>query len=652
MNFASLLLAVPMMARPVSLETDGESVKAFADRLSRASGAKIVAGPSVRNQILVAQIHEQPLEETLNRVARVLGASWQEKGGEITIFRRDEQEKAQATAELRAKIDAIRKWRDMPLPKPITESEARSLVIRAEASTRDFGLHRDQQKHFEEMSALMKQSPANLAAQTVRGDLDLNTIATVGRGRRYTFSSSPNRLQLPLRNGEKAIDRYLREIDLMRGACEASLERVPLSETTMDVRRWPDLVRSRPDRILLAAYRLPATPQILIRTYFVKGKLIVGWVSDSIDPSPVAKIPLPPADFEVDEDTARRSQSRMRMAWIPLDRPLIEKKVEPAAWVIGPLMRAYARARHKDLIACVPDDATNLSLLQNIEKKPLPILDRLCNRFMKWSEDDSGLLFEPDRPHEQRTQSMNRDAFWRLADSFIKSGKPTLTEAAEYLAQESVEPTCSSVLTRMTLVTTSVGWDFSYWAVAPVLRFWGSLPPRQREGTIAMSQVTGNARRALNEWVFGTNLGLQALEIDESDPEDGAGIARVEATERLPNGFPDDMTLTAKIESLSVIWQQSGDVRWASRMADAYPVLKPSEGPARPVALGSQRVLNMQFSAVKPMKLQVEEATSIADLKWIKVEELPADILAQLKEFAAKAKAGETRAKGTPPPVQ
>lgn len=652
MIVASLLLALPFLDRPVSIETNGDSVAALANQLSEKTGAKIKAGPSVRKQIVVVQVREKPLKQFLDKVGQALGATWTEQAGEITIHRTDAQEKGQIATELKAKIDALKEWRDAPQPRPMSEEEARSLVIRAEATTRDYYLQRNQEKHYKEMAALIRQSPGNRAAQMVRAGLDIDAIATVGNGRRLTFSSQPNRLQLPLKAAEKAIDQYFREIDMMRAASEASLARVPLSETTLDVRKWPDCVRSRPDRVLVAAYRLPKTPQILIRTYFVKGKLIVGWISDSIDPITVPKEPLPKVDFKVDDEVARRSVAMARLAWTSLDRPLYEKHVEPASWVLGPLLRAYADARQKDLVACVPDAAIDSSLTQNVDKQAMPALERLTRPYMAWREDGDTICFEPDRPHEQRSLAMDREAFWRLSDSFLKAGKPSLTEAAEYLAQGPVEPTCSNLQTRMTLMTTGVAWDFSFWGTAPVLRFWGSLPPKLRDGTILMSQVNGTARKALNEWVFGTNLGLQALEIDENDPEDGSSIARLEASERLPNGFPDDMLLTSKIDSIDVVWQQSGEAQWPSRLEDVYNLLDPTYQERGPVALGKQRVLKMEFSDRRSMRLQIDEPTGIEGLKWGKVGDLPADILTKLKAYAAKAKASETpKIKSTPPPA-
>lgn len=652
MIVASLLLALPFLDRPVSIETNGDSVAALADQLSEKTGAKIKAGPSVRKQIMVVQVREKPLKQFLDQVGQALGATWTEQAGEITIYRTDAQEKGQIATELKAKIDALERWRDAPQPRPMSKEEARSLVIRAEATTRDYYLQHNQEKHYKEMAALILQSPGNRAAQMVRAGLDIDAIATVGNGRRLTFSSQPNRLQLPLKAGERAIDQYFREIDMMRAASEASLERVPLSETTLDVRKWPDSVRSRPDRVLVAAYRLPKTPQILIRTYFVKGKLIVGWISDSIDPVAVPKEPLPKVDFKVADDVARRSVAMTRLAWTSVDRPLYEKHVEPASWVLGPLLRGYAEARKKDLVACVPDAAIDSSLIQNIDKHAMPTLERLTRAYMVWREDGDTVYFKPDRPHEQRVVAMDREAFWRLSDSFLKAGKPSFTAAAEYLAQGPVEPTCSNLQTRMTLMTTGVAWDFSFWGTAPVLRFWGSLPPKQREGTILMSQVNGTARKALNEWVFGTNLGLQALDIDENDPEDGGSIARLEASERLPNGFPDDMLLTSKIDSIDVVWQQSGEAQWPSRLEDAYNLLDPTYQDRGPVALGTQRVLKMEFSDRRSMRLQIDEPTGGEGLTWGKIGDLPGDILAKLKAYAAKAKASETpKIKSTPPPA-
>lgn len=281
----------------------------------------------------------------------------------------------------------------------------------------------------------------------------------------------------------------------------------------------------------------------------------------------------------------------------------------------------------------------------------MTVLNSLMNLYGTWTERDGSLIISPDNPAESRMRSMDRDAFWKYVATMEQDGHPKLESAGEYFAQESIEPICDNVLSRACMIQTGQAMNFAFWGSAPILKFWGSLPAPVREKTTTIGQLGGSAKVALNQWIYGTNLGLQALDVDSDDPGSGWEVGRLEPTERFPNGLPAEMTVTCSIEKIPIIWQRYDESKWSSRLEDCYDLVDRSDSATNRVALASGRVLNLRFSYEKVMRVQLEEPTRDSNLQWIPVDKLPTDTLKELRDLKAKAKPSERPVRGTPPPA-
>lgn len=651
---ASLLIClIDRLDRPVDFSCSGASVLEVARQLSIATDLKIKAGPTVKSETLVAAVHEMPVRVLLDRVAEALQASWKEEAGEIILFRSDRQDRDQAARERQMRLDALKKWQDAPLPSEFTEEKAKSIIQRAENSTKLYPPESGKTgEHQLEMVAIAKESPGYRASIFLRKVLDLNAVAEVRKGRRVVFSSQPNGLQKALKKAEPVIDRFTTEMSLMEPYAEASLSRVPESQTALDPRKWPTMMNGRPDRAIVAAYRLPGVPQIPVRTYFVAKNQIVGWVSDSIDPNPSQPKLLPLAKFSLPKELTDTTQNFGDPEHVGYGRSLIERKVEPAAWVCGPLLEGYAKARKLDLVASLSDSAINWSSYQYMEPgAEMMVLSGIVRRYCVWQEKDGVLVVSPALPAESRSNTFDRDRFWTLSRKFLEAKRPRLELAAEYLADEPVEPVNESILSRMSLWTTGVPWSFGFWGTAPPLRFWGRLPKSAQNGSITVGRLTARARAAIDEWIFGTNLALQALEVDVTVPNSGYDIRRLEPTERFPSGLPSEMSITSKVAEIDTIWRRyDNSVPIPDRLDYAYYLLPELERPELSLALEKQRLLTMYFFDSPEMRVESEEPPSPAGLKWLSPKALPAEALSRLRAAAKKYATDSSTVRGTPPP--
>lgn len=651
---ASLLLSlVDPLDRPIDFESLGGSVPEVARQLSNASELKIKAGPSVKAETLIVNVHDMPIRKLLDHVSSALLASWKQEAGEVVIYRTDKQEREQAAAERKAILHALKKWQDTPLPAPFTDENARSIVERVETATRRFDPRSGLTAQFNvEMNALAKEAPGYRGSIYLRKIFDLNMLADVKKGRRIVFSSRPGRLQKPLKNGEAVLDRFAQEMAVMQPFAAASVSRVPETDYAMDVRRWPAGLKGRPDRVLAAAYRIQGIPMLGVRTYFVSGNQIVGWVSDTINPDPSEPKLLPPAKFSIDDALVKLTQNPANGRMAATGLALVKSKTEPAGWIVGPLLDSYAKARKLDLVASVADGAINMSMNMYLDgKNDMPGLNVLTRRFFDWTEKDGVLVISPKTPVQSRAETFDRARFWDLSAMFLGDGRPRLETVADYLAQESVEPVHDNLLSRMALWTTGVQWNFGFWGTSPILRFWGRMPASSRISSVTVGQLTPGARVALDDWIFGTNLALQAIEVDPEDRASGMDIRRLEPTERFSEGLPSELPLMFRIEDNDVIWQTDGEnPPWSDRLDFAYTILDSAQPVQVRVAHEKQRLWKMFFNNDTAMRVEIDEPTSPAGMKMMSPKDLPAGILDRLRAAEKKYKSQTSTVRGTPPP--
>lgn len=577
------MLFLALLAPTITLIVPGAPPEQVLAEVSRQTGEHYAAAKDVRDDILALQVSAMSADEFRQRIARVTSAVWRrpQKGHwilERPLSMTREQEAGEERERVR-RVRALIEERYQSLPSWSTGHIA-SLLVGSAAASDD--MHASdgarQQVGLARYMELRRENPAGRAMRRLMHSLSDAELQSVKPGDRAVYSTSPNSMQRSLGPvGQEAL-RLFNEENL---------------SWTSQIRA--DRILSSPDRYSDPRYGpknyQPAT-KLLLSTRISTGAFSVvlmaldvhGWVvGQTMDYYPYQNSFAPetkgikeatlPANEEAHEAMiAAFAWNAGRTSWAGLSRdPLWRKwsakffapdRNDPVSWWAGPRLIDLALSQRLQLVACVPDYATDF-VPPDLMASPNEAASFARAVQAQWrvsmSTDERCLEVMPALPVQARKDRLNRAAL----TAFVKAVKETGANLENVSAYVLAQPSLTALLQLDRLYVAS-GLDaqgeltpreqFTFFNI-PMLRLYGSLSRQQRNvlwnaGSLSLRELSSESKAALHRLAYGWNYRMPSL-LDvqlpaQPDAEIVLDHALQEPTEALPNGVPASTMLVGR----------------------------------------------------------------------------------------------------------
>lgn len=593
MTFAALLLGA--LAPTVSAQSDAIRVDALLKDLSIQSRTKLECAPDVGREAVVVQFRDEPSDEVLDRLAKVVGAEWSEREGARRLHRSPELLKREAAAE-RSRLAG--QWKllfdgilaEIEKMPPVDDNFADILV--GAGSTGD---DRDPESADRTARQLLQTNPAARTVAKLLAAWDPARFFELRIGERVVFSDVPTAMQRGIpRAWNPAWSEHKRNLELLFRAKERAAGRAKrlgyyglpelgpstlesgYGKTVLSLSRFGQLditwtlitVDRQGQGLFFASGRIPdagrrlfpATPGGGAPLEFTPEQRAFAFMSANIGYASAGGMP----ELKLPDGTVVRPSYGISMAESQGKPPdlglakLLSDPVErdPAGPLAGELLRQIARKEQRPLIALVSDGGV-LALMRSLNGAPVPtdkaILSILTQDQVDPAariphaevlDDSRWMLLRPYFPVAARQARFDRGALKSLFQALRLKGSLTLADGVVYL-RASARPTFGS-LDMLCLIHANPQIpreDFPR-GFSEALAFLAALTPAQIELLEArgstLRDLAPAQRETIRRWVF-DGYRSDGLENRVINPQ--AGPLAQDPTERYPNGLPLDATV-------------------------------------------------------------------------------------------------------------
>jgi hypothetical protein len=601
----TVLLAI---ASGVSCSADAITVKDLVGALAAESKQDLRCDVTLRNEPLIVQFENQPLETVMEQIAKVTGAEWVVIDKARVLKRTVPAGKAEQASErdrlllLAGKMQKELGARVGQLPK-FDASQAEELcdASRYNDASREFSITNyirlgeiNPLNRFA-VASFLRFSPADLLKFPLE--------------KRIVFSDVPNQMQRPLTANPGALDELRRGITLVEKATDKFKSRVPYG--SVPEVGYGRLSGNGYGKVLFGLTRRgPATFHYMVQVIDGAGYVATKVESDfpdmntilgAVPPETGKALELSPLTKDFCSLTTLRGMSMgMTTPIVMPDRSIVyanagitmseakgflpspelkaalrePTKVDPVGIVLGGPLRQFATSQKQSLIASIPDEAvfaaamslgrkpnlTDDGVLGLLDQSMVPEYARVPYTIKEAS--DGWLTFRPFAPSFTRASRVDRAALQKLMEHILSTSGVSLRSAADYYATRRMVPNFRT-LDRLYMdnIDEAMKWGAIDLAFNAALPFVASLSPTQwrsvEAGELKWQNLTPTQKDILLDWM-GSFDGKFQLERSKNGKGPQEIFAKdTEMTELLGRGVPADAAIRMTKSSLPAILAQA-----------------------------------------------------------------------------------------------
>ena len=542
----------------LNYECRATTVQTILADLSGRSKVSIEAVPELRNEVLVISVADQPLETILKGIAQCVEGDWRFQNGGLRLVVDADHRKKTERKERQAKLAAILE------------------------GIKDRAKKADQNP---------LSSPEGLITKLLQG-IDASALVDLGPNGRIVFSTEPTRMQLPLGSGAtEQIDAFVKQhnanIPAASEGIDKALSKLDANqvEAIKSLTQDPTKTIGQIQKVVMVVTKLSLgildMTQIQLKFYDPNGRVAFSAQSiftlkgdemsqliESATSKKKAESPTTPIEYSTDSKALLDSTKGMMMGsyglrFTPelLAKLLTPTKYDPLSFDVTDELLAYAKAKKKPLIACVPDTAGGLSfgsLTGGVKTVESIDQDLHSGKQMILVDDSKFLILAPSHPSFSRSIRLDRVVLETLLKRSEGKQIPSLDDLADY-AKSAPDPAFGGIgqmyLTLLVPGGTqqslegSVNWN--------MLRLYAQLSPDtrialRRGAKVLLGNLSPDQRICLESIVYGANSTLTVARSTKQETQpsfmkliSGASNQdyRDEPTEAVPNGITSDGTL-------------------------------------------------------------------------------------------------------------
>jgi hypothetical protein len=569
----SLILSLPVLgvaqdsAKRISLQLRGVPVRAVIAELQQQAGVPLAVAGTVGDHIVVVQVKDAPLDQLLERLARVTSGKWEDVGSGRQLVSDDDLRRRQQAEELQRRTNLIREeikaQSAAVLGRSFTDQDAQRMAREADELNRQLSNSTGNipDTVWERQSQLQNSAPLGRLLMRILSSLDAAALANLPADMRFVFATSPTQMQRDLGPGAvRALDDFVREYGLWANAMSRYVRPVvdDAGFTHMGDPTYFGPLSERPAKILLTVYRWGSEGGLNFELAIAdaKGVYIANasttvHVDDSM-PMPTEAPPVPENDPVVRfSHEAEVLLELMRGGTEPgaLDRlagDVREKLLNPERYDPLSLLAAEVvalAAGDKQLVAMLPDRMFSIHFPSGVRASQLR---QVLNGYgvVRIEDEDEWMVVTPYRPVEARQRFTDRAALGEFLRAIAAQGGPSLESLSRYALRtpDAGSDSLGSLYLFMLFSDSITGFDVNNW---DLLRFYGSLQQAQRQAllagqTLRVSTLGQEQQRHLTRLIFYRTplAGGSDLEATSAQAAIVYGTIFSEPTQVMPNGLP------------------------------------------------------------------------------------------------------------------
>jgi len=597
------------------------------------AGTKLVAGASVRKDILAIASPRRPIRELMDGIAEAVNAEWIESNGEWVLTRTKKQEEEDQAQEYRFRLARISDYlRLVEVEKPFTEAQAKILAERREN-------YFNQDQPIQNRQDLHNRSPLARFGARLASSIGAETLAKIPPSRTVVFSSQPNARQkpLPAESLGAATRAFVQEQNLYAEAIAARGTKFhgDASYTGFDLVDPIDRLSGKVLVIATARQYGLISFEILVANQ--RSEIVLRTQSD-IRPRTSTGV--------LEEVEKGNNQPIEHVGWRaelrkpgPISPDLLERLEstavnEPHALLCEAGVRTWAKVKDKPVIVLVPDLLPPYRRQAEDTNVPFSLTSFELALRVRCTVDNKPdrVVVRPYEPVLARTMRSDRDAMQTL---FKKEGEfPRLASIVDFM--KATSPIQAEFADRY---AASFGLpNLPPSSQLPLLRLIGLGQALLPTGSITFGQMN-QAQKEFARYVVYENRAW--FNRDSEALRD----LRSEPTEAFPADLPNDARLTVQsITEIGSVYSQYGS--WFPVRLDNIDELAVEPIPDRKFRMGEFRHYTITFRVgnLPETRVLFSDVLSISKQEST-LDELPEDYRQVLKERIAERR----RQMGWPP---
>lgn len=594
---ASSIVGAQDVAQKVTFTHVAAPTKAILFALSGKTGVPLEVAGAAAEEIVVIRVKDAVLNDVLKRIAEVTSCEWKVDGKGFRLVTANAVRNIEERTERERRVAALRK-----------QVAERVKGLQAKDKPKEGG---DIDTAIFEMGLFGGGDASGKAITKLLAQVDLTRLATLERGARVVYSTTPTRMQLPLgRNAIAVLAEYVAEHNKEASTTQEATSELALTEEQRQAMAMAEKmfgrrnqpVRETPVKALLVGSRQSMfdTLSVELRLFNAQGKVILSGTDALMTDmgmfeeiaqaaaggQPAEEKPKPdpdprPIEFSSNSKELAGLFGKMEMGagtfsmkMSPALRALLLRpdQHDPLSFVPSETLIAIAEAKDIQLLADLPDSLGEFTRLFAANAKPT--VGRALAEYLEGDETqgelkEGWLLIRPARPAENRRLRVPRAALAKLIAAGDSKGVPSLDDLATYsLAAEPPMETPGAMLHLMIFAPNTVGsgmmgpldWD--------MLRFYATLTLGQRDvltqgRAIPIANLSIQQRNLVSAMAFGSNAQLR---VGPKKPDTGDFMEMVRAfmpgqtddfreepTEVMPNGLPAAGRVTLQVTMAPIV---------------------------------------------------------------------------------------------------
>lgn len=559
------------LSKKVTYKTVAVPVQRAVAEIAAISGTRLEVADAASRNILVISVKDVPLSELLDRIATAISGEWTTDAEGIrrlnystAQIRKEEAAEhearakkiANALAELRKKLDEK--------PKPQDPNAKLNEMERA-------------QMFFGQMATM---TPTNRAIILIASRLDPGLLASMKKGDRVVFATTPTPMQRPLgnisaviqdlivANNQKAEEAALAKKAQQEGGIPKTVEqerterqmRETFGAMFGDTLQEPKVINEPPAKVLLIATTGGGFPfmglgneiTVQLKLFNANGEVVLrGSQSLNLDTSFVdlmaasAQEPKPetgkPIKFSaLTQEFNSLSRVNMMAGFGPDRRPSAElakqltqpDKYDPLSYAPSEALHAVAETKNLNVVANLPDYLVGMA--ETFSRGTGGTVESFLSGLetggnVEIKTEGAWMTIRPSRPAEARAGRLDRSALAALISAAEKKLVPTLDDFAAYaLKNEAPMETPVALPYIMLFAPNAMSQGMRGMTNWTMLRLYGSLTQGQREALrsgarVSVVSLLPGQRALVEKMAFGSESKLK-VERDGERPRGEMGF--------------------------------------------------------------------------------------------------------------------------------
>ena len=669
----------------VSFSTLGGSAKQVLDQLKTRIGMSLEASPQTADEFLFIEVQNAPVQRLLDEIAWSVSGSWEKDGATLTLVRTDADRSA---AKRRARNQYIAAFREgiafrekkLASERNFNEENATRLASQFSDMVKAFDPHNPSGLQ-STSTKLSRRTPAHRAMARIVSQFSAEEFADLPVNVATVYSNYPTAMQRPFGPAANEIfAAYVREQGLwLDAARKLNIRNPQFGNTTYGIATMPDLDDPvQPKRFVLEVSKSPGfLSAVALQLNVVNAE---GQVTDRVNDSLSARDPEGPnnllevkpvageAPLVLDAEAKALYSALRKGDALPKEvamRLLDAERQDPLAILTGPLLRAYAKARRTNFVACLADTDMLMGSMVGPDRGTPGELEQYRDLIGERKKADGWTSWRPFDHELTRQGRTNRKTFAGYLLRFTKPEPIGIEEKAFWAARIPMDDVTSGIPTLIAnkVRTAILGIrDTQGWSDQGILKLYGSLTTSQKRALrgdgLSMADFNREQRDLIAYLTYRTDAYLHTEQpMDFTFPPRRLRSLLRMPSEALPNGIAPQarLRLSDTSEAVAFTTMSFGDAGYVSSQAlnaDLAGFVKYTQenpttvpGQRRPiydlnrVFFGKQVRYNfvIQYNEQVTQNFQVEDST-VDSLTPVAFDRLPAAFLSKVNEVYQRHK--------------